>query len=70
MGAPSCEGGGLGGIGRPGDAVPEVAGSADTWWRGGDSLVALYTGEAEHFAVPRYRTALIYSGLDDWGLRG
>lgn len=29
-----------------------------------------YTGEAECFAEPGYRTAVIYSGLDKWGLHG
>lgn len=50
--------------------VPEVRGLADTWWRGTDSLVAIYTGEARCFSFPKGRTALIYSGLDQWGLYG
>lgn len=50
--------------------VRGVMGIADTWWRGADSLVAVYAGEAEAFSFPRGRTALIYSGLDEWGLRG
>ncbi|MET9131961.1 hypothetical protein [Streptomyces antibioticus] len=52
------------------EPVREVKGLADTWWRGPDSLVALYTGEATAMSFPRGRTALIYSGLDEWGLRG
>ncbi|MFB7619597.1 hypothetical protein [Kitasatospora sp. NPDC056181] len=52
------------------EPVPEVEGLADGWWRGTDSLVAVYTGEAECFAGPGYRTAVVYSGLDDWGLHG
>ncbi|MCX5323826.1 hypothetical protein OG847_30910 [Streptomyces sp. NBC_00120] len=52
------------------EQVREVMGVADTWWRGADSLVAVYTGEAEALSFPRGRTALIYSGLDEWGLRG
>ncbi|GAA4238674.1 hypothetical protein GCM10022254_55580 [Actinomadura meridiana] len=52
------------------EQVREVMGLADTWWRGPDSLVALYTGEAATLNFPRGRLALIYSGLDDWGLRG
>ncbi|MFD6034584.1 hypothetical protein ACFWHF_08615 [Streptomyces griseoincarnatus] len=52
------------------EPVPEVMGLADTWWRGADSLVAIYSGEAECFSFPRARTALIYSGLDQWGLHG
>ncbi|MFD0856480.1 hypothetical protein ACFQ07_29850 [Actinomadura adrarensis] len=50
--------------------VPEVVGLADSWWRGPDSLVAIYRGEAECLAFPAARTAYIYSGLDDWGLHG
>jgi hypothetical protein len=52
------------------DPVSEVAGLADTWWRGGDSLVAIYMGEAACLSAPKCRTAFIYSGLDDWGLHG
>lgn len=52
------------------EPVREVRGLADTWWRGIDSLVAIYSGEAECLSLPRGRTALIYSGLDEWGLRG
>ncbi|MET4927043.1 hypothetical protein P3L51_32605 [Streptomyces sp. PSRA5] len=52
------------------EAVPEVAGLADTWWRGADSLIAIYRGEAEVMNAPQCRTATIYAGLDEWGLRG
>ncbi|MGW6525277.1 hypothetical protein [Streptomyces sp. NPDC054962] len=52
------------------EPVREVKGLADTWWRGADSLVAVYMGEATSLSFPPARTALIYSGLDDWGLRG
>ncbi|MFD5036340.1 hypothetical protein ACFWNI_04400 [Streptomyces sp. NPDC058377] len=52
------------------DAVPEVAGIADTWWRGTDSLIAIYRGEAEVMHAHPCRTATIYAGLDAWGLRG
>ncbi|WP_194818833.1 hypothetical protein [Nocardia sp. XZ_19_385] len=52
------------------EPVREVVGLADTWWRGSDSLAALYTGEAEGLDFPRARVALIYSGLDKWGLHG
>ncbi|MER6781139.1 MULTISPECIES: hypothetical protein [unclassified Streptomyces] len=52
------------------EAVPEVVGLADTWWRGADSLVAVYRGEAEAMHAPRCRTATVYAGLDDRGLRG
>ncbi|MFD9377830.1 hypothetical protein ACFWBH_20160 [Streptomyces sp. NPDC059999] len=52
------------------EAVPEVACIADTWWRGTDSLIAIYRGEAEVMHAPQCRTATIYAGLDDWGLGG
>ncbi|MER5597713.1 hypothetical protein [Streptomyces sp. NPDC002265] len=52
------------------EPVLEVEGLADNWWRGTDSLVAIYTGEARCLSFPRGRTALIYSGLDKWGLYG
>ncbi len=52
------------------EPVREVRGLADTWWRGTDSLVAVYTGEARALSFPRGRSAVIYSGLDAWGLRG
>lgn len=52
------------------EPVHEVRGLADTWWRGRDSLVAIYSGEAECLSFPRGRRALVYSGLDEWGLRG
>ncbi|MEV6994483.1 hypothetical protein AB0N87_35790 [Streptomyces sp. NPDC093228] len=52
------------------EPVPEVSGVADTWWRGTDSLVAIYRGAAECLHFPKARTALVYSGLDDWGLNG
>ncbi|MFE9577306.1 hypothetical protein ACFYO1_13030 [Nocardia sp. NPDC006044] len=45
------------------EPVPEVRGLADTWWRGSDSLVARYTGEAQGFDFPGSRVALIYSEL-------
>ncbi|MFH9861934.1 hypothetical protein [Streptomyces sp. NPDC017202] len=52
------------------EPVREVKGLADTWWRGTDSLVAVYSGEADCLSFPAARTALIYSGLDEWGLGG
>ncbi len=52
------------------EAVPEIAGLADTWWRGGDSLIAIYRGEAEVMDAPQCLTATVYAGLDEWGLRG
>lgn len=43
------------------DPVPEVQGVADTWWQDDDTLVALYTGEAECFASPHARAAYVYT---------
>ena len=45
--------------------VPEVAGLADTWWRGPGTLVAICTGEAVAMSAPGVRTARIYAGLPD-----
>jgi hypothetical protein len=42
------------------DLVPEVEGLADSWWLDDDTLVAVYTGEAEAFAAPDRRTTLVY----------
>ncbi|MFG2987284.1 hypothetical protein ACGFYQ_39640 [Streptomyces sp. NPDC048258] len=50
------------------EPVPEVAGLADTWWRGTDSLIAIYRGEAEVMNAPQCRTATIYAGLNEWGI--
>lgn len=52
------------------EPVTEVMGLADTWWRGSDSWVAIYAGEAECFSEPECRTAWIYSDLDERGLYG
>ncbi|NUW36224.1 hypothetical protein HTZ77_33150 [Nonomuraea sp. SMC257] len=51
------------------EAVPEVAGLADNWWRRGDSLVAVYLGEAECMSAPQCRAASIYSGVQPWAFR-
>ncbi|WP_144126800.1 hypothetical protein [Catellatospora sichuanensis] len=45
--------------------VPEVAGVADGWWRGKDSLLAIYRGEARLFGNLQYQTAYLYLGIDD-----
>ncbi|MFF3418499.1 hypothetical protein ACFYW9_27965 [Streptomyces sp. NPDC002698] len=45
------------------EAVEEVKGMTDTWWRGSDSLMALSAGEAECLSAPSSSTALVYSGL-------
>jgi hypothetical protein len=50
--------------------VPEVQGLADNWWRGTDSLIAIYVGDGACEGAPDFRTAWVYSGLDEWGLYG
>jgi hypothetical protein len=50
------------------EPVPEVEGVSDTWWRGKDSLIAIYRGEAVGFKAPHCREA--HSGLDACGLGG
>ncbi|MFG2711950.1 hypothetical protein ACGFX2_15500 [Streptomyces goshikiensis] len=50
--------------------VPEVQGLTDTWWRGKDSLIAFYRGEAIGLDTPQRLEAHVYGGLDEWGLRG
>ncbi|NYV74044.1 hypothetical protein [Streptomyces sp. UH6] len=52
------------------EPVPEVRGMTDTWWRGEDSLIALYRGEAVALDAPGCLEAHVYGGLDAWGLRG
>lgn len=42
------------------ELVPEVEGLADSWWRDDDTLIAVYTGEAEAFAAPEHRTTIVY----------
>lgn len=44
--------------------MTEVAGAADGWWRGVDSLLAIYRGEALLFGNPQYQTAYLYTGVD------
>ncbi|WP_066953614.1 hypothetical protein [Streptomyces lushanensis] len=52
------------------EPVPEVRGLTDTWWRGKDSLIALYRGEAVGMDAPGCLEAHVYGGLDKWGLHG
>ncbi|MFF5313586.1 hypothetical protein [Streptomyces massasporeus] len=52
------------------EPVPEVQGLTDTWWRGQDSLIALYRGEAVGLDAPQCLEAHLYGGLDEWGLHG
>ncbi|MFF4330703.1 hypothetical protein ACFYZT_29870 [Streptomyces sp. NPDC001591] len=52
------------------EPVPEVQGLTDTWWRGKDSLIALYRGEAVGLDAPQCLEAHVYAGLDEWGLYG
>lgn len=50
------------------EPVPEVQGVTDSWWRGKDSLIAVYRGEAVGLGAPQCLEAHIYGGLDEWGL--
>ena len=50
------------------EEVRAVRGVADRWWRGTDSLVAVYRGESELFGHPTPAAAHVYSGLDEAGL--
>ncbi|MFD7163646.1 hypothetical protein [Streptomyces violascens] len=52
------------------EPVAEVQGLTDTWWRGKDSLVALYRGEAVGLDAPQCLEAHVYGGLDGRGLHG
>ncbi|MET9160240.1 hypothetical protein ABZX56_21135 [Streptomyces parvulus] len=52
------------------EPVPEVVGVTDSWWRGKDSLIAVYRGEAVGLDAPQCLEAHIYGGLDEWGLQG
>ncbi|MEU9718175.1 hypothetical protein [Streptomyces sp. NPDC047976] len=52
------------------EPVPEVQGVTDTWWRGKDSLIAVYRGEAVGLDAPQCLEAHVYGGLDEWGLHG
>ncbi|UTR80982.1 hypothetical protein [Streptomyces cavourensis] len=52
------------------EPVPEVRGVTDTWWRGRDSLIAVYRGEAVGMDAPQCLEAHVYEGLDEWGLHG
>jgi hypothetical protein len=56
--------------GRSSVGSPRLQGLADTWWRGEDSLIAVYRGEASGFDAPHCLRAHIYGGLDAWGLGG
>ncbi|MGW6739207.1 hypothetical protein ACWGDX_00350 [Streptomyces sp. NPDC055025] len=47
------------------EPVTLVAGMADTWWRGPNSLVAVYRGEADNFARPAFLRAHVYDGLPE-----
>ncbi|MFV2008494.1 MULTISPECIES: hypothetical protein [unclassified Micromonospora] len=45
--------------------VAQVGGIANGWWYRPGLLAAVYTGEAELFARPAYRTAYLYAGNID-----
>ncbi|WP_329389961.1 hypothetical protein OG625_37750 [Streptomyces sp. NBC_01351] len=52
------------------EPVPEVQGLTDGWWRGRDSLIALYRGEAIGLYAPQCLEGHVYGSLDEWGLHG
>ena len=39
------------------EPVPEIQGIMDNWWRGTDSLMAVYRGEADCLTAPQCREA-------------
>ncbi|MER6357071.1 hypothetical protein ABT186_35985 [Streptomyces sp. NPDC001634] len=51
------------------EPVSLVAGVADAWWRGPDSLVAVYRGEADCPGRPELLQAHIYDGLSKHAFR-
>ncbi|PAM98677.1 hypothetical protein CJI59_27350 [Streptomyces sp. Alain-F2R5] len=52
------------------EPVPEVQGVTDSWWRGKDSLIAVYRGEAVGLGAPQCLEAHVYGGLGEWCLHG
>jgi hypothetical protein len=47
------------------EEIAEVAGMADTWWRGDDTVTAIYRGEAVAFDSPRFQIAIVYAGISE-----
>lgn len=45
------------------EPVPEVAGLADTWWRGEHAVVAIHRGEALALGFPDAQRATVYSEI-------
>ncbi|MCM0673183.1 hypothetical protein NCC78_00330 [Micromonospora phytophila] len=45
------------------EPFPEVAGVSDTWWRGGEKVIAVYRGEAHLFNDPELQVATVYDGI-------
>lgn len=41
----------------------EVAGVSDSWWRGEDTVAAIYCGEALLFGRPDLQSATVYTGI-------
>ncbi|MEU5564437.1 hypothetical protein [Micromonospora musae] len=49
----------------PFEPFAEVAGVSDTWWRGGETVIAVYRGEASLFGSPDLQIAIIYNGITE-----
>jgi hypothetical protein len=45
--------------------IPEVAGMTDGWWRGKDTVIAIYRGEAVVFGSPNFQRATVYTGIEE-----
>lgn len=41
----------------------DVAGLTDTWWRGEDTVIAVYRGEAGLFSNPDLQIAMVHGGI-------
>lgn len=51
------------------EQFPEVAGVSDTWWRGEETVIAVYRGEAQLFGDPALQVGTIYSGITRAAIR-
>ncbi|MEV0136625.1 hypothetical protein AB0H83_50405 [Dactylosporangium sp. NPDC050688] len=51
------------------EQFPEVAGVSNTWWRGEETVIAVYRGEAQLFGDPALQVGTIYSGITNTAIR-